>query len=526
MSFGLLSTLGVFLGVLALAAGLWLAQRLRVQHREVEVLSTLFWQAAIEETRTRVFVRRFRHWRAWLLLVAIASLLWMLIAQPTTVPLDGTQHVVLVDWSVEDPDVRAADLQLAVERAATLPTSAREIMAVGNHLETLLAAGEPIEHAALRADENNAVSPQGLHWAIASLSFRATKKQPLALHVVGNAVIEQEYLDALSSEVSVYRIEREAPSNVRLQTLGIADSSDGRWNTVDVAIGFADSDHVDPATILITVDDQPVTRTLRQTDDGQYLLPGVVADGGTLHVQVNGRLIGALTLPVRRPIRVSFASDVPTTLRDLVRLDDACHIVQSEADVHIGFAKDASLRLSPQDQPAFLIETDQQDAENVLAELIDKLALKQICATSIADQSGQIVDVQVVSSNKKGIAIWASLFTDSFDFQETRACPIFVARAIRWLADRPAMVPWAEQGERLPVAAKEFDRPARAIASTSDGRELLTSRLVRPIVNAATVRESPTAGMFRPFSLYTWLGLIVTVLLCGEWVLYQKGRLP
>ena len=47
MSFALLSTFAVLLGILLLAIGLWLAQRLRVQHREVEVLSTLFWQSAL-----------------------------------------------------------------------------------------------------------------------------------------------------------------------------------------------------------------------------------------------------------------------------------------------------------------------------------------------------------------------------------------------------------------------------------------------------------------------------------------------
>ena len=89
MSFGLLSTFAVLLGIVLLAIGLWLLQRLRVQHREVTVLSTLFWQSAIEETRARVFVKRFRHWPAWVLLVAIASLLWMLLARPQSTSFDS-----------------------------------------------------------------------------------------------------------------------------------------------------------------------------------------------------------------------------------------------------------------------------------------------------------------------------------------------------------------------------------------------------------------------------------------------------
>ncbi|MCP4172532.1 MAG: hypothetical protein GY758_17355 [Fuerstiella sp.] len=526
MTFGLLSTTGVLAGVLALAAGLWLAQRLRVQHQEVEVLSTLFWRAAIEETRARVLTRRFRHWPAWLLLVVIASVLWMLVARPESVPLDGTQHVVLVDWSVEDPEVRAQDLDIAVQRATTLPSSAREIMAVGDHLETLLTAGEPIEHASLRAAGNISSSPQGLHWAIESLSSRATKEQPLAVHIVGHAVIEQEYLDALSSKVSVFRIEREIPSRIRLRTLGVSDSSDGQWQTVDVAVVFDAINRIEPSTILVTIDDEPVTQALQQTDTVRFLLPDVVASGGTLKVKIDGDEIGSMTLPVRTPILVSFAADVPQTLRDLVMLDGACRIVESDADVHVGVTGDAELQLSAQDQPAFLIESNHEDPNNALLELIDELALKQIDATSIAAQSGQLVDLTVISSDQRRIAVWESLFTNSFDFQESRSCPIFVARAVRWLADRPPVIPWAEQGQRLPAAAPEFDRSTRTSALTSDGREILVTRLTRPVVRAAMIPLTPAAGIFRKFSLYTWLGLAATALLVVEWGLFQRGRMP
>ena len=85
MRFGLFSIPALFAGIAAIAVGLWLLQRLRVRHREVEVLTTMFWKDALQETRARVFMRRFRHWRAWALLVLIASLLWVLMAQPHTV---------------------------------------------------------------------------------------------------------------------------------------------------------------------------------------------------------------------------------------------------------------------------------------------------------------------------------------------------------------------------------------------------------------------------------------------------------
>ncbi len=531
MSFALLSTLAVLLGVIGLAAALWLAQRLRVQHREVEVLSTLFWEAAIEETRARVFVRRFRHWLAWLMLVAIASLLWMLLAQPTRSPADGTKHVVLLDWSVDDPEQRQADLQLAIQRAETLPATAREIVAVGSHLETLLAAGEPIEMAAIRATDQDSQdvirAPQGMRWAIEALSFRANPESPLAMYLVGDVELEQTYLNALRNDLTIYRIARDAsvpPS--QLLTLGVADSVSGRWGMVDVAIGFPPEQAIDVASVRITVDDQPVAQSLEQQSESEFQLLDVVADGGTLRVDVNDKTIGEMTLPTRELIRVAIDESVPETLRELIRLDKACQIVTSDAEVRVGAGADSNLRLSTETESAFLIESDREDPQAALSELINELALQQIDAMALAEESGQVIDVQVAAADRRSIAIWNSLFTPSFDFAESRACPILVARSIRWLANQPAMVPWAEQGDRLPVASPEFDRASGAIATTDDGRQIQTTRLSQPVAEASDLLASPAAGLFSRVGLMTWLGLIVSALLAGEWMLYQRGRMP
>ena len=528
MTFGLLSTFGVFLGIAALGFVLWLIQRLRVQHREVEVLSTLFWQAAIEETRARVFVRQFRHLRAWLLLLAIASLLWMLTAQPASVAFDGNQHVVLLDMSVNDAATRAVDLQLAVDRAATLPTKSREILAVGDEMRTLLAAGETIEHAELRTKEHGPSTPEasGLHWAIEALSARASEETPLVVHVTGDTPIDQRYLENLPEHVSVFRISRKAERLVpELQTLGVADSTNGRWDAVDVTIGFVDHESVETESILVTVNQQPVDESLERHGD-VYVLPNVAATGETLSVNVHQKLVGSLTLPVRKPIRVSLDASVPASLRELIALDAACQIVESDAEVSVGSSTDADLRLSTSDQPAFHIKSDQEDPQTALAEMIDELALKQIDAMSIAEQAGQIVDVQVVPGDKRSIAIWQSLFTPEFDFQESRTCPILVSRAIRWLAERPPVVSWAARGERLPAAASEFDRVAGTTAVTSDGREFVTARLSQPVENIAVVAATPAANVLRRFNVYSWLGILVAMLLVTEWALYQRGRMP
>lgn len=527
MTFGLMSTIAVLAGIAVLALGLWLVQRLRVQHREVEVLSTLFWQAAIEETRARVFVRSFRHWWAWLLLVSIASTIWLLFAQPRMHSVDGTQHVVLLDWSVDDPQVRSSDLQLAIDRAATLPMGAREIIAVGDHFETLLAAGEPIQYAAIRAEEESPPSAFGWQWAIEVLSYRAKTGRPLALHLVGDAPVDERYLESLPASIQLYRIDRESlPSSARLQTLGIADSRSGKWTAVDVAIGFESDPPIEMSRLQVTIDGQPIEQPLEQTAESEFHLRDVPADGGVLEVQVDNKSIGALTLSRREPIRVAFNADVPVMLRELIQLDPACEVVESSADVLVGTSPESNFRLSDETSPAFWIESDQEDAGEALDELIDELALTQVDATALADQSGQVIDVQVESGDRRGIAVWNSLFTPSFDFAESRACPILVARSIRWLANQPPLVPWASQGERLPVAAPEFDRASSTIASTDDGRQLRTSRFAPNVIAAAELELTPPAGMLSRTGLTTWLGLILVSLLVGEWMLYQRGRMP
>ena len=60
MSFANLAPLWVALDLGALVAGLYLLQRLRVQHRDLQVPTTLFWREAVEEARARVLVRRFQ----------------------------------------------------------------------------------------------------------------------------------------------------------------------------------------------------------------------------------------------------------------------------------------------------------------------------------------------------------------------------------------------------------------------------------------------------------------------------------
>ncbi len=538
MSFGLLSVTSVLLGVAALAIGLWLAQRLRVQHREVEVLSTIFWQEALQETRARVFVKRFRHWWAWVLLVAIASLLWMLIAKPETHSLDGTRHVVVVDWSVDDPQVRQNDLELAIEVAKAMPTADREIIAVGTTLQTLLRPGEPLELARQRCPADPVVAPRDLNWAIDTLAARATQQTPLSIHLVGDGAIDAGRLDLIARQMdgerskqffSVHRVSRDhGEPKPALATLGVADSVDGRWDLVDVWIAIDQPESaVSKNQFKITSGGAPVENELELRENGVYQLRGLPADGRDIEVALDDRLVGKITLPDRAPIRVRLESDVSQSLRQLITIDPACSIVDTGGDVIIGSSDEANFRLVGDDSSAFSISADSDDPEQTLADLVGRLALEQIDATGIAQQSGRVVDVQLSHAETRRIAMWKSLFTPTFDFQESRACPVLVSRSVRWLADRPAMVPWAELGQKLPAASPPFGRATEEQTRTADGRTISASRLAAPVATeAVTLQESQGASLFAAISPITWLGLLVSLLLVGEWVLYQRGHIP
>lgn len=538
MRFGLFSMPVLVAGIAALAIGLWLLQRLRVRHREVQVLTTLFWQDALEETRARVFTRRFRHWRAWVLLVAIASLLWMLIGQPRTVAPDATRHVVLVDWSVGDATIRQADLSMAMDFAATLPSTHRQIIAVGARMETLLRPGEPLYMASIRSGAEPGPAPRGLDWAIESLAASAERSTSLAIHIVGDTPVDAKRLEALqgsigaaedgSPRLSVYRVEREPLAETPgLTTLGVSDSADGAWGVVDVWLAFA-RDGANPIAaerISILHNDAPLGQPLIARADGTFELRGVPANGETISVAVDGQPMGAITLPQRSAIRVQLDANVPESLRQLIALDPACEIVSANAEVRIGSKDAANLRLTDVDQPAFVIQTDGDDAQAALAGLVDELALRQIDAMSIAEKSNRIVDVQVLRSRERSMAIWGSLFTPAFDFQESRACPLVVSRAVRWLAHRPPLVEWAVMGERLPAAGSAFSRVDGERTVTDDGRVLRTTRLISP-VTAADLPKSEIGRRLNGFGPYAWIGLLAAILLIGEWILYQRGQMP
>src|SRR5690554_4932984 len=67
---------------MSVAVVLALLHLLRVRPRPIHVVTTLFWQQAIEQPRARTLWQRFRHPRTYALLAAIGALLALALANP------------------------------------------------------------------------------------------------------------------------------------------------------------------------------------------------------------------------------------------------------------------------------------------------------------------------------------------------------------------------------------------------------------------------------------------------------------
>jgi hypothetical protein len=543
-----LSPLLLLAGIAGLALGLYLLQRLRVRHRELEVVTTLFWREAVEERRVWVFMRRFRHLAAYLLLLAIASILWLLVSGPTAESADGRRHVVLLDGAAamsRDGRFEQA-VTAAVDLAGRLPAARREVRLIAGDAETVLASGEPMPLLAERlAGREPVAAPGGLEAAVLEAAAAATDDSPVSVYLVGDAAVRMSVLDRLPDTVSVDRVPLDGTvsANRGIVTLGVSEAASGAWETVDVIIEVAPAPEEVPAEALsVTIDGNAMGRPLERVDPGRFLVRDVPAQGEVLSVHfVQAAFGGAIahddtasvTLPRRPRIATYLEAGVPESLRSVLALDPAVRLVGSgdAAEVVIGTSADASLQLVDDAATAtFTIVVDDAEVDPVrLAEtLVDDLAIRQIDAVALAEQAGREIRLDLEAGDARRIAVWQTLVEEQYDFRDTRAFPVFVARAVRWLAARPALVPWARAGEPLPMDGPIVERPARDGDRTlADGRVLRVSLLERePGAGALTSGDEVEPAEGRGLDLFGLIGLLLAALLALEWVLYQRGRIP
>ncbi len=552
MNFTLLSSLGFAAGLFALAGGLYLLQRLRVRHRAVEVVTTLFWHEAVHETRARVLVRRFRHPWAYLLILIICALLWSAFAAPERNLQAEQRTVYLLDSSAamaHGERFSQAQAQLIQELDA-VPREQRIVIASGARQETLLAPGEETLLLESRlASLLPTASPGQLERAIECVA-RASEV-PTRILVFGDSPLDPMRLALLPENIEVQRVPdlgtSKAPAqNTGITALGTSLASSGAWDTVDVLVEVA-SNQAAPSLPSFTLDGEALTAkaTRRELEAGrtQYLLSDVPARGGRFEarlsaldsLELDNR--AAVLLPNRPRLKVQLSPTLRGSLGNVLASDPAVTLVESGGDLCVRRAGETlgaglpALVFTPaanQEQSFLIRYVADRDPNLVLAEAVGDLALSQIDATSLADAAQTPISLGAVRGAQREVLVWEELLGDGFDFIDSRAFPMFVAGSLRWLTGADELQAWCAAGETridgvlFPVAGDNTTPGGLPVAVSLLSRE---STLAQAI--AAAGNEESLAGLSGGASdPVTWLLLLAALLLFFEWHQVRTGRMP
>ena len=577
MTFGNLSAAWVIAGLAGLAALLYALQQLRTRYREVTVVTTLFWRQVVDEAPVRKLRERFRHPWAYALILGICSLLWLGLAEPQFGGTDDrTFYVLVLDGSA---GMAAGNrFQQAVDQierqAARLPRDRRQVIWAGASARTIL---NPGEHELLLSKRLERMTPDAapasIERVVRQLSAARSGQQTTSIVVFGDAPVRKQVIDLLPASVTVARAAAATPldGNAGITALGISDAASGDWDKVDVFVDLQTSaDRKAPTDFQIELDGKPVpSQSMARVPGGAnkgFVIQDLPAAGGLLTVKLAGNdslsldNAASVRLPVKPLVKVALSASLDAALGPVLEADrgvmiarDAADVVIRKAGENVGGNLPALEFVGAATQPeAFLITHPAVfDSAAVIRSAVTDIGLRQIDAMSLAQSSGRPIEVTVNEGKQWKFSVWQELLTEDYDFTRSRAFPLFVANAVRWLAGSKAWYPTVAAGR--PLITNVAGEPARVL--TVSGRavdplgpdfvpagagELRLDGGAKPLsvslldadvtmgardtalqpADLARVGLAPTSGAI------TWLLLLAAMLLAYEWVLFQRGRIP
>ncbi len=554
MSFARFGPLGVLLGLAGLAGVLYLLHRLRVRHREHEVVTTLFWREAVEDVRARVLVRRFRQPLAYALMCAIAAALWLGVSGPSIEPGDVRDHVILLDASAGM--IRGGRLADAVDaaqaRVRALPRARTRVVVCGARPETALLPGEDeVLLAARLHDLQPASCPPTTGDAVRSI-LRAPHENPVTVHVIGD--LPETVPGGANVVVEVTPIAAQDAPNAGITSIGVTPARSGRRGVVDVFVETRSDAGAAPEAVLSVAGRETV---LLSGDDAvrQALHLDVPAGAGTVEARIAGSdaIVADDTASIRLPSDTPIRVRVDDALRPVIEAVTAAApdlvLVDAAADVTVTRDRrqvdQPTLTVADPDAGHAIHVTHPggRSAAAVLDEIVAALSLDAIDATGLARRAGRAVSVGVEPGDTRQLRVWPAFLGDDSALHAARTHPVFIAGALRWLAGRADTPSFAAAGERVPqlrgtlVAADGARQDALGAALTlpragdySDERgETVSVSLSSPFVTTGNRGESaaPTAAPSGGGStgLVTLLGVVALVLLLVEWMAHRTGRM-
>ena len=572
MNFTQLPLPGVLAGIAVLAGVLYALQRLRVRHRAVTVVTTLFWRVAAEEAPARTLRERFRHPWAYLLILVILCLLWLAWAGPEWTPKEsGSFQVLVLDGSAGMAvggryEEAVAALKKQVGR---LPAGQRQVLWSGGGVRTLL---NPGEHALLLDRRLGSLqpvaAPDAMPALLRSLAASARPGQLIEVVVFGDTALPPDLLARLPAiRVARASLSKRPPTiNSGITALGLTDAASGAWDRVDVFLQVQGTPGQPDARerLRIDLDGRAVTHTDLRPFGSGYLLSDLPATGGLLSVRLEGDdalgldNLARLRLPEKPRLRVLLSPSLTTELGGVLTADPAVELVTTDAGLVVRRQGEAigaglpSLEFVPasDSQPAFrVLHPDSYDSAEVFHHAVTAIGLREIDSMAIAQSAGRAVTAEVGTAPQWRFEVWQDLLSEEFNFTQSRAFPLFIAHALRWLGG-------ARRGPAYVAAGQPLERDALE----PEDRFLASGGRVLDPLGAAFVPEEagdlPRAGSDRPLAVSlldaattlgssgdvpvstlpasggptahpaTWLLLGALVLLLVEWYLNQTGRVP
>lgn len=579
---------GFWLGALALAGALFALQRLRVRHRDVTVVTTLFWREALEETRARTLVERFRHPLAFLLALLVALLGWLSFGAPIADRDDGADHLFVLDLSAPMAAGERFDdaTRALVDEVRRTDRAHRRVVACGSRLETLLAPGED---ELLLSERLAAVAPEacapGVERALLVLAQRDSSDRPLVVHVLGDAPVRPAVLALLGERT---RVERIVPSG--------ASSSTDRTPAaiVDVACGPSAAGH-DRVELWVHAIGTPLDLVLldgttRRAPDRteplaggviRSIFEGLVGDGRAVFVEFAGagaeplRASAEFVLPDRRALRVAAVADLPSALDLALRSNAGVEFVDvASAEVVVRYVGDEfggdlpALELSESDgeDEAFVLvhPSGAADPRSMLFEALGDLGLEWIDGEELARETGRAIELGERDGATRAFRLWAELCGGEGAFARDAAFPLVVARSLEWLSgrDEPRWIvragdslPDVREAFRAEVAGARTGGPSSGSTSSDGSRSNGTGTALDPVgsqlvppragryrsadgsvliaagpaarpIGDAVISRAAAAPPSSAFDLANLLLLLLAGLLVVEWNLVRRGRMP
>jgi hypothetical protein len=541
---------GLFLlGLAALAGGLFLAQRLRVRHRRVPVVTGLFWDEAREESRARVLVRRFRHPWAYALILAIAGLTWWAAAGPQSHDAAAPRWTLYLEAHRGDAEAFLSAREQLVADLAELPAADREVLIDDGQTRRILAPGEDahLVHARLEGLSSRPAASR-FDEVVDDLIREAQAGREIRLLVYGQTRLDAARRAGMPETMRLsYRggASTGDQAEARIDHLGLAPAASGAWDRVDLLVTAT-------AAPTLTLDGAPLTllsetaaaRPSSSTRASQtWFVRDLPAEGGLAEARLEGREAVSLVLPQRRVFGVRVAPKAPAALGQIVDFDPGLEARPREADLDLGFAETDEARPGLR-----LRELEVGQAMILRGAGADALASE--LGSLLAEYSGgsdvamRVLAEDMAPGTMRDACITTALLSGAASLEETAALPILVSRTLRWLGGAEDYPRFARAGEalaKLPAGpwldAEKRSYPTLGAAfvpqrsgiyqhALESDRRVAVAPAAPPVAGAS---DDEAAAIALPGAGADWIAilvLIVLALLGLEWALVQRGRMP